>query len=166
MNMKILVPFLALIGSSLLYGQDDVKREPVVTSVKTPEIEEESSVCQGNESFLLLGAYREIDPASLSEDIKELIRSQEAEDGIELTWKKVWTQMVAGQRFFVAYETISSNCITTIADDGVTSIEIEPILAVVEVLQEPTEKPEIITTYRNVELFDLIHRLLIGEKQQ
>jgi hypothetical protein len=74
--------------------------------------------------------------------------------------------MVAGQRFLVAYETISSNCITTITDDGVWTIEFEPVLAVAVVLHGPDEKPEIITTYRNVEIFDLIHRLLIGEKQQ
>jgi hypothetical protein len=166
MNMKILIPFLALMGSSLLYGQDEVKREPVVTPVKTPEIEEESLVRQEDESSLVLGAYREIDPANLAEEIKELIRSQEVEGGTDLTWKKAWTQMVAGQRFLVAYETISSNCITTIADDGVWTIEFEPVLAVAVVLQEPAEKLEIITTYRNVELFDLIQQLLLGERRQ
>jgi hypothetical protein len=166
MNMKFWVPFLALMGSSLLYSQDEIKREPAMTPVKTPETEEESPVRQEDESFLVLGAYREIDPASLAEDIKELIRSREAEDGIELVWKKAWTQMVAGQRFLVAYETISSDRITTITDDGVSTIKFEPVLAVAVVLQGPDEKPEVITTYRNVELFDLIHRLLIGEKQQ
>jgi hypothetical protein len=163
MNMKIVIPFLALMGSTLMYGQGEIGREPVVRPMETAKTQEESPVRQEDEP-LILGAYREIDPESIGEDIKELIRSLETEDGAELNLRKAWIQIVAGQRFLVAYDILQNFSLTIHGD--IYTVDFEPVLAVAEVLKEPDQKPALIRAYRSAEIFDLIQRLLLGERRQ
>jgi hypothetical protein len=143
-RMIISVLFLTMI-SSLVWGEGEKQVEVVVSPVE-------------EEPALVLGAWEEMDPADLNEDIVGFIRRNHLnETEVELTYEdedpknvipeKVWVQPVQGLKYIVMYQ---------IKEAAADTME----LGIAVIWEEPGKELTLMEIYRGKEVFDFIASLL------